>query len=112
MIKEIMAEAAKKKAEQTLESMETSERNVTVKDLREFLAKMPDDMEVILQKDAEGNGYSPLSGADPNAVYIPDSTYSGEVYNMGWSASDACMTDDEWEEIKSKPRALILHPIN
>ena len=69
-------------------------------------------MEVVLQKDAEGNGYSPLAGVDPDAVYIPDSTWSGEVYSMEWSADDACMSDDEWEEIKSKPRALILWPVN
>ena len=37
--------------------------------------------EVVLQKDSEGNGYSPLAGADPEAVYIPDSTWSGDVYS-------------------------------
>jgi len=85
---------------------------MTVKELKEAIAELPDDMEVILQKDGEGNGYSPLSGADPNAVYIPDSTWSGDVYGMDWSAEDACMSRAEWKEIKSKPRALILYPVN
>ena len=83
-----------------------------VKELKELLESLPDDMDVIIQKDSEGNGYSPLSGGDSNAVYITDSTYSGDVYTITWSAKDACKEDDEWEEILSKPRALILYPIN
>ena len=85
---------------------------MTVKELKEAISNLPDEMEVVLQKDAEGNGYSPLAGADSDAVYIPDSTWSGEVYSMEWTADDACMSDDEWKEIKSKPRALILWPVN
>jgi hypothetical protein len=85
---------------------------MTVKELKEAIANLPDEMEVVLQKDSEGNGCSPLAGADPDAVYIPDSTWSGDVYSMDWSADDACMSEEEWEEIKSKPRTLILHPVN
>lgn len=85
---------------------------MNIKELKEKINNLPDEMEVILQKDAEGNGYSPLSGADPEAVYVPDSTYSGEVYSMNWSADDACKTDEEWEEMKAKPKSLILHPVN
>jgi len=85
---------------------------MTVKELKEELKNLPDDMEVILQKDSEGNGYSPLDGVDPDAVYIPETTWYGEVYSMDWSADDACMEDEEWEEIKKKPRALILYPVN
>jgi hypothetical protein len=85
---------------------------MTVKELRDELEGLPDDMEIILQKDSEGNGYSPLAGADPNAVYEADSTWSGNVYSMDWSADDAAMSEDEWNEIKSKPRVLILYPIN
>ena len=85
---------------------------MTVKELKVELQNLPDDMEVILQKDSEGNGYSPLAGADAEAVYVPDSTWSGDVYSIDWSADDACMTDEEWKEIQAKPRALILHPTN
>ncbi|MFT7273462.1 MAG: hypothetical protein ACI9V1_003000, partial [Spirosomataceae bacterium] len=35
---------------------------MTVKELKELLQTLPDNMEVILQSDAEGNSYSPLSG--------------------------------------------------
>jgi len=85
---------------------------MNVKELKESIKDLPDDMEVILQKDAEGNGYSPLWGADPDAVYIPETTWYGNVYSMDWSADDAYMEEKEWEELKKKPRALILHPIN
>lgn len=85
---------------------------MNVKELKAVLETLPDDMEVILQKDSEGNGYSPLSGADPNSIYVPDSTYSGDVYSLEWSASDACMTEKEWEEFCKKDKALILYPTN
>jgi hypothetical protein len=83
-----------------------------VKDLKEAIKNLPDDMEVVLQKDSEGNGYSPLSGADPNAVYVAETTWSGEVYSMEWSAEDADMEEEEWEAVKKKPRTLILFPVN
>ena len=85
---------------------------MTVKELKEAIASLPDEMEVVLQKDSEGNGYSPLAGVDPDAVYIAETTWYGDAYSMDWTADDACMSDEEWEGIKSKPRALILHPVN
>jgi len=81
------------------------------KDLIEILNKNP-EAEVILQKDSEGNGYSPLAGADPDCVYIPDSTWSGEVYSMEMSAEEADMDDEEWEEIINKPKCFVLYPVN
>jgi hypothetical protein len=83
-----------------------------VKELLEALATADPDAEVILQKDAEGNGYSPLSCADLEAVYIPESTYSGTVYSMGWSANDADMSELDWGNIKSKPRCVVLAPVS
>lgn len=81
---------------------------MNVKELREALTDKPDDMQVILQKDPEGNGYSPLADADGDAVYIAK---DAEVYSTDWSADDACMDKEEWDEVLSKPRALILHPM-
>lgn len=37
---------------------------MTVLELIEELKNYPDDLEVILQRDPEGNGYAPLSGAE------------------------------------------------
>ena len=55
---------------------------MNIKELKEVLKDLPDDMEVILQKDSEGNGYSPAAGADPNAVYIKECEWCGpaELY--------------------------------
>lgn len=55
--------------------------SLTIKELKAQLADLPDDMLVILQKDAEGNGYSPLEDVDGyNNVYVPDSTWSGDCH--------------------------------
>jgi hypothetical protein len=70
------------------------------------------NMEVILQKDGEGNGYSPCAGAD-TAIYVADSTYSGEVYDLGASADDNGMDTNKWEAMKLRvPTAMILFPVN
>jgi hypothetical protein len=83
-----------------------------VKDLIEALKDLPPDAEVILQKDGEGNGYSPLSGVDADAVYIAETTWAGEVYSAGWSADDAGVESDEWAEILKRPRCVVLAPVN
>jgi hypothetical protein len=54
---------------------------MTVRQLVAALSRMNPDRLVVLQKDAEGNGYSPLRdhGTDANCRYIAESTWSGEV---------------------------------
>lgn len=50
---------------------------MTVRDLRLVLNQYDDTLEVVMSKDGEGNGFSPL--ADMGAgLYEPDSTWSGE----------------------------------
>ena len=86
---------------------------MTVRELQELIADLPPDMEVILQKDSEGNGYSPLSSVDPESIYAAESTWHGEVYDARWSAYDAGMEDREWEQFKAEhPRCLVLAPVN
>ena len=68
--------------------------------------------EVILQKDAEGNGYSPLHAVDGAAIYMPESTWSGNVYSSDWTAEDAAMDADEWAAMLKKPRCVVLAPVN
>jgi len=83
---------------------------LTVKELIEKLKDMPQDAEIIMQKDAD---YSPLSVVDPDALYVPDSTWSGDVYSLDWTAADCCMDEEEWEEMKANhPRCVVLAPIN
>ena len=85
---------------------------MNVKELREFLQDLPDEMEVILQKDAEGNGFSPLEGLSSDCVYTPTTTWFGEVHDTKWTADEACMSEEELAEMNSKPRSLILYPVN
>ena len=83
--------------------------------MKEFLNSLPvemDEAELICQKDGEGNGYSPLNGMAINTVYIPETTWSGEVYELDWTADDADMEEEEWEEIKKKPKCIVLYPVN
>ena len=60
------------------------ERPVTVRQLIEALSRCPNPAAlVILQSDAEGNGFSPLRDDNDVSVveaYVADSTYSGQVH--------------------------------
>ena len=51
-----------------------------VKDLIGMLEKFNPNYQVILQKDSEGNGYSPVAGAE-DAHYVAEASYYGEVYS-------------------------------
>lgn len=83
-----------------------------VKDLIRELQLMDPEMECIIQKDAEGNGYSPLAGADPDAVYVAETTWYGVVYDASWSAEDADMDEEEWAKTLARPRCVVLYPVN
>ena len=83
-----------------------------VRELIEQLQSLDPEMECIIQKDSEGNGYSPLAGADPDGIYIAETTWYGQVYDSNWSANDADMDNDLWEAMLKKPRCLVLYPVN
>lgn len=82
-----------------------------VKELKKLLENIDENRVVIMAKDGEGNGFSPLAGLDGGSSYLADSTWSGEVgfekltpelIKQGYSEADV---------IKGKP-ALVLWPIN
>lgn len=83
-----------------------------VKDLLAALAYANLEAEVILQKDSEGNGYSPLQGADLEVVYVPDSSWDGSVYPTSWDADEAGFDEDEWAELQQTSRCVVLFPVN
>lgn len=87
---------------------------MTVEELIAELQKLPPTAQVILQKDAEGNGYSPLCEVDGNAIYTARSAWSGEVMSTNWSAYEACFeSEDEWEKYRAEhPRCCVLSPVN
>ena len=81
-------------------------------ELAKLLLENP-DVELIMQKDSEGNGYSPLSGVDFEIIYIAETSYSGEVYNTTWTADEADADPDEWEELKKTNSGYaVLFPVN
>lgn len=51
---------------------------MTVKELRDLLATLPDDTLVVMAKDAEGNGFSPCEAAQ-SAYYRAETTWSGNI---------------------------------
>jgi hypothetical protein len=86
---------------------------MTVFELIEQLQKLDPTSQVILQKDSEGNGYSPLSGVDGDAIYVPENTWSGEVYGTEYTADDHGMDSADWTELLLKtPKCVVLFPVN
>ena len=86
---------------------------MNVLELINLLNDLPPELEVILQKDSEGNGYSPLEGVDGECIYIKDSTWSGDIYSLDWSADDADMDEKEWKKFKKdNKKVVVLWPNN
>lgn len=75
---------------------------MNVRELREALVGLSDDMPVVLQKDAEGNGYSPSAGAELG-WYEAETTWYGETVH-----SDDYTPEDYPDAVLS----LILWPVN
>lgn len=71
---------------------------MTVAELIQLLGNYPQDHQVILAKDAEGNEFSPLSDLD-TAEYEAESTWSGYI-----------KYEDEDNEIV--PNSVVLWPVN
>lgn len=72
-----------------------------VKELIKFLKSVDQNLNVVLQCDSEGNGYSPAAGAE-FAIYDEN---NGAVYSLKYSAEDCCLEDDEWEKMKKSKKA-------
>lgn len=69
---------------------------MTVAELIQYLSGHPEEALVILAKDEEGNGFSPLDEA-AEGHYTADTTYSGEVHDEARGGS---------------VRAVVLWPVN
>ena len=82
---------------------------MNVKQLKEIIQDLPDDMEVIIQRDPEGNSYTLLDDADPHCIHLQR---SNEVYSTLWDHDDAMMEKEEWDEFIQRPKTLVLSPLN
>ena len=71
-----------------------------VGELVEELQRLDQDAEVVLQEDAEGNGYRVLRGADV-ALYEPYDGWHGECYAL-----------DDADVPGGLERVVVLHPVN
>lgn len=72
----------------------------TVAELRSALAELPGDTLVVMSRDAEGNGFSPLAEVEVGGHYIAESTWAGDVPHP-----------DDYEEGTGVP-CLTLWPVN
>lgn len=80
-----------------------------VKELIEKLSTLNPDAECIV---AQNDGGSPLNSIGTTYVYTPENTWYGELYDQNWSADDACMEDEEWEEFQKKSPCVLFEPVN
>lgn len=82
-----------------------------VHELIALLQKQDPNREVILARDAEGNGYSPLDEDLSTGAYRPETKWSGEVglEALTEELEAGGYTD---EDIVEGIPALILHPLN
>jgi hypothetical protein len=86
---------------------------MTLAELRAQLdaLNLPDDTLVILAKDAEGNGFSPAVEAE-HAMYLADTTWSGEHY-ITEQQRLAEENPDDWSEAPDDAvHAVFLWPTN
>lgn len=77
-------------------------------DFRKATKDFPDNMELVLQGDSEGNYYQDMRGVDNNCIWDEDCE---TVLTTTWSAGDCCMEEEDWETLKEeKDRILVLFP--
>jgi hypothetical protein len=82
---------------------------LTVADLQAALALLPSDMPVVLAEDAGGNAFSPLAATDP-AMYLADTTWSGEYYLTETDRLAQSDPDEHSEAPEGSVPALFLWP--
>lgn len=83
-----------------------------VRELIAQLEAMDGERIVILQKDGEGNGYSPLAGVDgTNVAYAAATTWSGEC-GLEQLTDKARADGYGHADVVDGPPAVCLYPVN
>jgi hypothetical protein len=67
---------------------------MTIKDLRMALGGLPDSMQIVVSKDAEGNSFSPLEDI-AIGIYTADSTWSGDFTSWADDAGEEEIPEGE-----------------
>lgn len=77
-----------------------------IKDMIAELLKLDQELEIVMSKDEEGNGYSPLpENFYSIGYYQPENTWSGEFYTQ----QDI---DDEFGDVSKSVKAIAIFPTN
>ena len=86
---------------------------MTVRQLLELLSKFEHDRVVIIQKDAEGNSYSPLFSAESKVAYQEETTWSGTIkyQNLTDEMREQGFTEEDIASKSDRP-AVVLCPVN
>lgn len=88
---------------------------MTVQELRQQLEDLPGDTLVVMSKDGEGNGFSPLSEAESdNQMYTPETTWSGEI-GLHHLTDELKAQGYTYEDVEDEPTSVpcvVLWPIN
>jgi len=74
---------------------------MTVKELKKLLSTEDDMTEIVMSRDEEGNGFSPLADVG-KGIYVAESTWAGELYNE----------DDEEAPLSEGKKVICLWPTN
>lgn len=85
---------------------------MTVRELIAELSKLPPDALVVCQKDPEGNGYSPLYSISELGGYVPDTTWSGDRYELALTPELKRMGYTEEDVRADAQPAVFLCPVN
>lgn len=80
-----------------------------VKHLIETLRFCDPELDIVLQKDPEGNGFYTSVYVDPNGVLVRNGG-DIDVYSSTWTHDEACLEKDEWDRLKSSNRCVIIAP--
>ena len=87
----------------------------TVGELLDYLATQPRDRKIVLSRDAEGNGFSPLADAGVS-MYAAESTWSGTVHPTPEDLAELMAGSGGWSEEDAAPdgaeRVIVLGPVN
>ncbi len=84
---------------------------MTVSELIKELQRVDGNRKVVLQKDSEGNGYSPLYNIWEGA-YLAETDWSGEAYLETLSDNDKKQGYTEEDVREDGEKAVFLSPIN
>jgi hypothetical protein len=86
----------------------------TVKDLKELLAGLPDEMKIMISSDSEGNAFKYLSGHCVLHVLDDSCAWEIQAADLDDPEERAYFSEDLEgdEELPDYPKALLLWPVN